>query len=303
MNCIFIYNPVSGSGKITKKLNFIVKGLQERFSHVDVYATQGCGDMKRAAENAIGKYEAIIFAGGDGSFNEILQAVAKAENPPMLGYIPFGTVNDIAHTLKIPKNVKKALRIIKDGRCERLDCLKVNDRYAMYVVCAGAFVSASYSTPQKMKNKQGRIAYFLHGLKNNLRFEVFDVDCKTKLSEEHAPTVFVAFINSLYVAGFKINKTSSLQDGKIEVVMIKQVEKPNFFQKIGALFTVAKLFLFGYKAKGKRIVHMKGASFDVQVSDSLTWNFDGEKGPSGQIHIEVVPKKINMIIPKKLKHI
>ena len=93
------------------------------------------------------------------------------------------------------------------------------------------------------------------------------------------------------------------EDGKIEVVMIKQVEKPNFFQKIGAVFTVAKLFMFGYNAKGKRIAHMKGSSFDVQVSKALTWNFDGEKGCSGEIHIEVVPKKVNMIIPKKTKHI
>ena len=303
MNCIFIYNPVSGNGKISKKLDYIVTELKYKFTDVEVYATKSAGDMMKAANDAIGKFDAIVFAGGDGSFNEVLQAVAAVENPPMLGYIPFGTVNDIAHTLKIPKNVKKAVKIIKDGRCETLDCMKVNDRYAMYVVCTGAFVSASYSTSQTMKNKQGRVAYFIHGLKNNLRLEIFDVDCKDKICVQHSPSVFIAFINSRYVAGFKINNKSSLQDGKIEVVMIKQVVKPNIFQRIGALFTMAKLFLFGYNARGKRIIHMEGNAFNVEVPEGLTWNFDGEKGLHGSIHIEVVPKKVNMILPKKIKRI
>ena len=153
MNCIFIYNPVSGKGKIAKQLDYIVNSLKETYSQVDVYATKAAGDMARFASDAIGKYDAIVFAGGDGSFNEILQAIAKAENPPILGYIPSGTANDIGHTLKIPKNVKKALKIIKEGKEAKLDCMKVNDQYAMYVVCAGAFVSATYTTSQKLKNK------------------------------------------------------------------------------------------------------------------------------------------------------
>ena len=303
MHCIFIYNPVSGKGKIAKKLDYIVNGLKEKFEEVDVYATKGIGDMARAANDAIGKYDAIVFAGGDGSFNEILQAVAKAENPPMLGYIPSGTANDIGHTLKIPKSVKKALKIIKDGRSEKLDCMKVNDQYAMYVVCAGAFVSATYSTSQKLKNKSGKLAYFIHGAKNNLHFDIFDVDCKNETIAAHTNSVLILFINSRYVASFKINKKASLTDGKIEVAIIQQTEKPNFFQKVGALFAVAKLFLFGYNLKSKRITRLEGSQFDVKVSDTLTWNFDGEKGSSGNVHIEVVPQKVNMIVPKKLKKI
>lgn len=301
MNCIFIYNPVSGKGKIAKKLDYIVNSLKETYTEVEVYATKAAGDMARAAEEAIGKYDAIIFAGGDGSFNEILQSIAQAENPPLLGYIPSGTANDIGHTLKIPKNIKRAFQIIKEGRSTLLDCMKVNDQYAMYVACAGAFVSATYSTPQKLKNKSGKLAYYLHGLKHNLHFDIFDVDCKDQTTSTHAHSVLTLFINSRSVAGFKFNKKASLTDGKIEVAVIKQEEKNNFFQKVGTLFAIAKLFLFGYKVKSKKIIYLEGSSFDVKVPDQLVWNFDGEKGLSGNLHIEVVPQKVNMIIPKNLK--
>lgn len=54
--------------------------------------------------------------------------------------------------------------------------MKINDRYAMYIVAAGAFTSATYSTPQKLKRQVGRIAYGVEGIRKNMNFEVFDID-------------------------------------------------------------------------------------------------------------------------------
>ncbi|MBQ9729105.1 MAG: YegS/Rv2252/BmrU family lipid kinase [Clostridia bacterium] len=304
MKCIFIYNPVSGKGKIAKKLDYIVAGLKEKYEEVDVYATKCSGDLAVKAKEVASQYDAIVFAGGDGSFNEVLQGVAPLENPPELGYIPSGTVNDIAHTLKIPKNIKKALKVIQEGRREWLDCMKANNHYVMYVVAAGAFTSATYTTSQISKNQVGRIAYFVEGVKKNLHFSVFGIDCEGQEDRENTHSVLVSFMNSRYVAGFRVNRLSSLQDGKIEVAIVQQKIKPNFFDKIKALFSVAKLFLFGYKAKSRKgIVCLEGASFDVDVGEDVVWNFDGEKGTSGKLHIEVLPAKIKMIVPKKLKKV
>ena len=98
MNCIFIYNPVGGIGKIAKKLDLIVSELKHKYDEVEVYATKCAGDMARMARESVGKYNAIVFAGGDGSFNEVVEGIGGLDNLPELGYIPSGTVNDIAHT-------------------------------------------------------------------------------------------------------------------------------------------------------------------------------------------------------------
>ena len=303
MKCVFIYNPVSGKGKIAKKLAYIEKKLLEKYDEVEIRATQGPGDMSRFAREAIGQVDAIIFSGGDGSFNEVLQGVADVENMPELGYIPSGTVNDIARTLKIPRKVKKALKVILTGRNEKLDCMKANDHYAMYVICAGAFTRATYSTPQKQKNQMGSIAYFIEGARRELNFDIFNIDCKNEKSDEQTSCVFVSFMNSQSVAGFRMNKTTKLQDGKIEVAIVSQKKKKGFWSKIGAILSVFKLFLFGYRAKNKDLIRLEGASFDVDVGEEVVWNFDGEKGACGKLHIEVIPQRVNMIIPKKLKNI
>ncbi len=299
MNCIFIYNPVGGKGKIEKKKAYILKELREKYDEVEVCATQCAGDMTRIARESVGKYDAIIFAGGDGSFNELLQGVGDFEERPVLGYIPSGTVNDVAHSLKIPKSIKKALRVIKTGRVEEIDCMRANDRYAIYVVTTGAFTSATYNTSQSKKNHVGRIAYGMEGLRHNLNFQSFPITCKGAGTCVQTEGVLIAFINSRYVAGFKMNKRADLQDGEMEVAIIEGQKKRNIFKRIGSLFAIAGLFLFGYRAKIRNVTHLKGNAFDVELADDIVWNIDGEKGFGGSIHIEVIPKKVRILVPNK----
>ena len=305
MKCIFIYNPVSGKGKIKKKIEYIVEKLKNKYDTVDVYETKASGDMSRAAYDASFNYDAIVFAGGDGSFNEVLQGVVKSGETPELGYIPGGTVNDIGHALKISKNIKKALKVILNGKSERLDVIKSNDKYAMYVVAAGAFTSASYTTPQINKKQIGRLAYGLEALKKNLKFDVFSIEVDNGIQKINTESVLVLAMNGRYVAGLPVNKWSSFNDGKLEMVLIKQRKNPKFFDKIGAYLALIRLFLFGnrFGIKEKQFIRIDGSKFKITVDDSVVWNFDGEKGNSGTVEIEVLHKKINMIVPKRLKNV
>ena len=54
MNCLFIYNPVSGKGKIAKIEGKIVQTLGRAFEQVDVYATKGPGEMTRVVAERAG---------------------------------------------------------------------------------------------------------------------------------------------------------------------------------------------------------------------------------------------------------
>ena len=127
MKCIFIYNPNSGKGKIAKKLSYIVKKLRTKYESVDVYATKAKGDLTKKVTEVADEYDCIVFSGGDGTFNEVLRGIGEMEQLPLLGYLPGGTANDIAHSLGIPRNsVRGALKVILKGRRELLDCMRVN---------------------------------------------------------------------------------------------------------------------------------------------------------------------------------
>lgn len=305
MKCIFIYNPQSGRGKIVKKITYIEKRLHEKYDVVDIYATKAQGDLTKKVREVADQYDCIIFSGGDGTFNEVLKGVGDRAEIPCLGYIPNGTANDVAHSLKIPRgNVKKAIDVILTGKKEMLDCMCVNgEDYAMYSVSAGAFTSSTYSTPQVLKKKFGKIGYGLYAIKKNFPLSVFPVKVQGDDNVIETENLLTLVINGKCVAGWKMNKNGSMQDGKIECAVVKQQKKPNFFTKLHGLFAISRLFLFGYNFKESTVDHASGKKLTIDVSDDVVWNYDGEKGRSGKIVIEVLERKVPLLVPKNNKNI
>lgn len=297
MKCLFIYNPVSGRGKIARRLGYILRTLGEKYEVVDSYATSGRGDMARAVREAAAGYDAIVFSGGDGSFNEAVQGLCEAESMPEVGYIPSGTVNDVARSLGIPKSIRRALKVVLCGENVQLDCMKINDRYAMYIVAAGAFTSATYTTPQSQKQRMGRIAYGIEGIRKNLVFPVFPVRISDGVRTVEGESVFVVILNGKYVAGMPLNRDGCMTDGKVEAALIRQRKKPNVWHRLRAYFALARLFLFGYRVRERLIDRIEGSHFEIETDESVVWNFDGEKGISGKVVVDVLPRKINMIVP------
>lgn len=320
-NCLFIYNPISGKGKVEKNKKYIQKKLAENFESVILHPTTYSGEVTDKILQDASNYHTIIIAGGDGTFNEMVNAVARLNKKPNIGYIPTGTVNDIAHSIGLKGSIKKAVKIICTGRVELLDCMKVQDKYAMYVIATGAFTHTAYATPQKIKKRLGKFAYALEAFKTNINFQTFAIEAESiqanctntqdaltcegekTVTKQIMHSVFVIVMNGKYVAGRPINKKSSMLDGEVELAIIKQVEKPNFWHKLTAFFRFVNFFLWGYYVPDKNIQKLKGSSFSIKTLDDITWSYDGEKGESGTIQIEVQPQSIPLIVPLKRKKI
>ena len=339
-SCLFIYNPISGKGKVEKNKSYIQKKLAETFEAVTLHATSYSGELTDKILKDANKYKTIIIAGGDGTFNEMVNAVARLQDKPNIGYIPTGTVNDIARSVGISSSIKKAVKTVCTGNVEYLDCMKIQDKYAMYVVATGAYTHTAYATPQKTKKRLGKFAYAIEAFKTNINFQTFAIEAERtrnikesniqNLQTENENTtfkadtmqdtaasqetdtitntyvmhsVFVIIMNGKYVAGRKVNTKSSMKDGEIELVIIKQVEKPNFWHKIAAFFRLIHFFIWGHYALDENIHKFKGKMFTIKTLDDVVWSYDGEKGENGTIHVEVQPQSIPLIVPTKSKKI
>lgn len=299
MNCLFLYNPSSGKGKIAKKAEYIRKRLQKTFERVEVAATTSAEDLEARVREGAEQFDVILFSGGDGTFNHVLQGIGTHE--VLLGYIPGGTTNDVARSLGIPRSVKGALRVIEQGCSRRLDCMRVNDRYAMYIAAAGAFTRATYATPQNIKKKLGILAYAFECLKTEMNFKVFPlrINCDGETVETSA--VLALVLNGRSVASFPINRSGSMCDGQLELAVIRQAERPGLFRRIGAYFSLASLFLFGVKIKKKDILYLHGRHITIGTDNGVVWDLDGEEGMRGDIAVEVLPQRMRMFVPQNKK--
>ncbi len=296
MKCVYIYNPTSGKQKNSNFRNLIVDELKKTFDIVDVRPTGKAGDAEIFAEEACGVYDVIVISGGDGTMNEVINGVATCDKRPKIGYIPTGTTNDLAHSLKIPQNVKKALKIIKNGKTTTHDIFRVNDRFGIYVCAFGLFTASSYQASQKQKKRFGRLAYFKSGAKELFASKPFPLAIKYENITLTGNYVLGVIANSKYVAGFKINKMANCNDGFVNVILVKtNVQK---FITITSLFRVFRAFLFGMNSlrHNKKCILLKLDQFHVEVPQSTIINLDGEKGFKGSFNFQVLPQHVEIFV-------
>lgn len=301
MKCLFIYNPKSGKSGLIKRIEYIKRELNKIYEHVDYTPTEYKGHAELLASEACGKYDYLIVSGGDGTFNEIINGIAEKEYPPIIGYLPSGTVNDISRSLRISKNLKKALKTLRDNNIFAHDLFKSNNRYGVYFCGSGAFTGASYGTKQSSKKLFGKIAYFFHGAKELTNIPDFDV----KITDKNGKTisgkyVLMLIVNSRSVSGFKLNSHASLNDGKVDIVLIKRKNR-KWYNYLSSLITIAKVFLFDIRflKSGKHHDVLSLDEFTLKNSKRMIINVDGEKSSYGNMKFKVIKEGFKVIVPSK----
>lgn len=94
---------------------------------VDVVSTSSAAELRdlvAAVDDRV-----VVAAGGDGSIHAVVQAVMDTDrlDDLVLGLLPLGTGNDLAHGLGIPRDPEPAARALVDGTPRRMDLLVDDD--------------------------------------------------------------------------------------------------------------------------------------------------------------------------------
>ena len=292
--CLFAYNPQSGKGKIAKKEKLIVDSLNTQYA-VTVLHSKYAGHIGEYILNYGENFDTIVVSGGDGTLNEAINSIARLSKKVSLGYIPSGTVNDVAHSLNISRNVKKAVKIILNGKTFEHDIFKMNDKFGIYVCCSGLFTEASYSTSQKSKKQIGKVAYGFHGIKKVFTTRSLDLKISYKDNVIEGKFAIILIINSKNVAGFRLNKKAILNDGFVDVVLIKAKKKRIRFCEV---LRVIKLFLLGIPKKSNKhtlVLHLD--KFKVETDKDTVINLDGESIGQGTFDFEMLNKAVKIFVP------
>lgn len=292
--CLIIYNPTSGKKEFVNHLEYVTTRLELAGYVVTVAATQRRKHAITIAKKAcLDKVDLLIISGGDGTFHECLNGIASSDFSPIIGYIPSGTACDLANTLKIPKNVKKALDIIMNGEVVKMDYTNSNKGSFIYVTAIGTYVDISYVTDSKMKKYLGYFAYLITGVK-----EFFTIPMiKTKIEYDNGFLrgyySMILVVNSKKVAGFNIVLDPILDDGKVDVVVYKYI--PVFNNIIYFIsFLLSPKFLPG-------VTKFRTSKLKIYTNHPHKWNMDGEEADSGNLVIEVQKQALNLIINPKVK--
>ncbi len=264
---------------------------------VTVYPTQNKGDAVEAVVNMKDGYDMLVCSGGDGTLDEVVAGMMKRRKRIPIGYVPAGSTNDFAKTLKIPRDMRKAAEAVTNGVEFKCDTGSFNERNFVYVAAFGLFTDISYGTAQDMKNAFGHLAYLIEAMSRiGGPLESFHMKVEHDGIVEENEYVYGMVSNSLSIAGIRSleKRDVILDDGLFEVTLIKMPSDTAEFGEIASALMNDTSNAF--------VSFFKTSEISFTSFSPVKWTLDGEFGGSPEkVKIRNCRKSLGIMVPADAK--
>ena len=301
----FIVNPHSRSGRGLKIWNKIEKIVKTKGVDYEVYFTKRANHANELIEQVAsdGLSHTFIILGGDGTLDEVLNGITDFDKIK-IGYIPTGSSNDFARSLRLPSNPAKALdNILSATKTQSFDVgvLTYAGQKRNFMVSAGIGFDAAVchqAAVSKWKSIMnrfglGKLTYVGIALSRILGSTpspmMLTLDDKQPLKFER--TYFVAFMNHPYEGGgFKFCPNAKYNDGILDVIVAHDISKLRILTILPQAFSGAHV-----GKKGIEIYTCKKAS--IHSEKSLPVHTDGEPIYTGHdISATLAQKQVQLLV-------
>ena len=303
----FIVNPNAGNGRGKETWRRVEKRLKRLGTAYEVMFTRQPGDARTfAAELTRRDREPgpIVAVGGDGTLNEVLDGLSF-EASPELGYIPAGSGNDLARSLRLSANPEAALkRVLRAGRSRQLDYGVVSYGEAMthrrFMVSAGIGLDAAVCQDvMNRKQKPGRrlklrrLAYVRSGICQLVCCRpargYLLLDGVQKVEFNHIYFIS-AHIHPYEGGGFRMAPGADPSDGKLTLCVVHQGKKRKLIPILLGALTGGHI-----RCRGVRAYVCREA--EIHMERPMAVHVDGESCQMQKdLQIRCIPQQIRMIL-------
>ncbi|MEM0157337.1 MAG: diacylglycerol kinase family lipid kinase [Thermoplasmataceae archaeon] len=228
-----IVNPAAGSGSSLHRWPE-VKEMVSRITH-DVSFTNSPGHATSLAAEAVSEgFDGIIIAGGDGTINEVLQAVAESD--VIIAPISAGTGSDFMRSLGMP-DVKKILDSLTSGICTRIDTGLIEtgawQRRFLNIMEAGFGAEVmSYVN----SHRRSRRSFNTGVLRSLWKLKSYEITMKYETEVQSLESVEIVVANGRYFGGGMLaSPDSSLTDGLLDIHIVGGMGRMELISKLGKL--------------------------------------------------------------------
>lgn len=270
-NMLFVMNPYAGMRRANKYLSDILSIYNRAGYRVTVHMTAGPGDGARIVEQLASEMDVIVCCGGDGTFNETVTGVMRSGIDLPIGYIPAGSTNDFATSLRLPTKILAAAQAVVEGSPRRYDIGSFGQRYFSYVASFGLFTKASYATPQNVKNALGHVAYILSGIQELSQLHTTHMRLELQDQVIEDDFLFGAISNSTSVGGILTLRPDivDMADGLFELMLIR---KPQNLTELAECIQA----LQSQQYNCRMITFLTTSQVRAISEEPIAWTLDGE---------------------------
>ena len=286
---LFVMNPYAGQRRANRFLVDILTIFNRAGYEVTVHMTAGSGDAAQVVEKKAPEMDMVVCCGGDGTLNETITGLLNSKTEIPIGYIPAGSTNDFAASLKLSTNILQAATDIVEGEPVSYDVGKFGDRYFSYVASFGAFTRVSYTTPQSIKNMLGHTAYVLDGIQELSQIRNVHVRMEMDDRVVEDDFLFGAISNSTSLGGILTldPKQVDMSDGLFEILLVRA---PKNLTEISECIMATQTQDY---SNCSMVTFCSAKRVKVFADPNMPWTLDGEKEEG---HAEVEAENLHLAI-------
>ncbi len=291
-----LFNPLARGEKAAA----FRRRLESLRTELDLCETSSPDSARRLAKEAVERgCDTVAAAGGDGTFNEVLNgvgSVSKAFGRVRLGLLPLGTANVFAKELGLPLELEAALAVLRRGKERLVDLAMAFFEEEGQNVCryfgqlggAGLDARAVGLVNWELKKHFGTLAYVAAGLK-----AIAETPVKLTVSNgsETASGELALIGNGRYYGGkFEVFPDASLADGLLRAAVFERVRWTDLARRGWGLFTRTML-----RQEGIRV--LQGFRLELKSGQAARFHLEGDLAGRLPCVFKVLPQGLRMIVP------
>lgn len=305
----FIINPKSSTGKGIRHWWTIKDELDSKSIIYTAEFTKYEGHAIELTSKICQEYEGvknIVVLGGDGTLNEVINGIGNYDDV-ILGYIPSGSSNDLARSLKISKNPLKSLsNVLKPSKFMYLDygeiVFKDIDSEPRKFGCssgvgydAAVCVEVQQSVLKKKLNAfgAGKLIYLALAIKQIFTVNFVDATVTVdgvKKEKFNKVLLISNMIHQFEGGGLKMAPDADPTDGKLNITLVHSLPR-------AVIMLLLPTIIFGKHIHFKGVETFTCSSLDIKLDRKAAVHTDGETPAfSSHMTIRCIPKKIRMIL-------
>ncbi|WP_263707756.1 YegS/Rv2252/BmrU family lipid kinase [Shouchella tritolerans] len=270
---LMIYNPSSGRKRNHKKFPMVIEKLTSIGYDIRIHDSKDVAKLESLIKHACtNRWEALFVAGGDGTINTVFQFLSAEQYRPVVGIFPFGTSNEFAQVIGLPKNLFTILSYIEKGETSFVNIGKLGERYFANIAAAGWLTDITYETPTSLKSTFGEFAYYPYFIKKFLQSRPSESISIHVLPDRQISDVsFFLLMNGNSVGPFeRFISQDSKSDGAFHLITCHSCNRLHFFFIL--LLTVLRL-----GNPRSLINHQEVVDSEIYLPDTMPINVDGEQ--------------------------
>lgn len=230
-------------------------------------------------------YDRILIGGGDGTLSSAIGAFAN--RPVVLGVLPLGTGNQLAHTLGVGR-LEEAVRAIAANHIVDIDLSRANDRYFINTLSIGLSDEVAAAANRRLKRALGVVAYAVAGIRVFLTHRRFRARVAASGQEIETDTHQLVVANGTYI-GPRVQAGPDASIDNRQLVVFSM----GGYSRWRLLRHTLKVAL-GRHVRDPEIHYFVTDELTITTEPAQTVTLDGEPHGSTPVTIRVAPEALNV---------